>query len=218
LNSGVYQIVNRVSGKRYIGSATNLMSRFAVHRSMLSRGRHHSRHLQNAWAKYGQASFEFHPVLICKPCDLLFYEQRALDVLQPEYNLSPSARNALGVRWSDEARQRHSALQQSRPTRLGKKHTPEARRRISLAKMGNTATKGKPRNAAAVAATAAAHRGMKRSPETRAKIAAKARGRKWTDEAKAKLSATLTGRKLSEQHRQTLIGNKRAAKRKESQQ
>ena len=194
--AGVYEIYNSVNGKRYIGSAVNMERRFAVHRHSLLRGKHHSRYLQNACGKYGFETFIFRPLLICSKSELLFYEQRAFDVLRPEYNVCPKAGNALGVRWTDEARARHSVLQKANPAFGGRKHTPESLKKLSLSKLGNTHTKGKKRNPDAVAKTAAAHTGMKRSAETRAKIAARAKGRQWTDGAKAKLSATL--RQLSD--------------------
>lgn len=182
MGSGVYEIRNVINGNRYIGSAKNFDSRRRAHFWSLRRGKHHNRHLQFAWNKYGEEAFEFIPLIVCEVSDLICYEQRALDVLKPEYNLSPTAGNTLGVKFS-----------------------AEVRARMSAAKLGNTATKGKPRDPIAIAKTAAAHRGMKRSAETREKISEKAKGRKWTDEAKAKLSASTKGKKKP--FRAYLIGN-----------
>jgi group I intron endonuclease len=178
--SGVYEIVNTENGQRYIGSAVSLCGRFAVHRHGLTIGKHHSRYLQRSWDKYGSESFQFRPLLICAPKDLLFYEQRAIDALRPEYNLAKVAGNCLGVRWSAEARARKSAEQKAKPSFAGRKHRLETIALMSALKMGNTATKGKKRSPEAVAATAAAHRGMKRSAETRRRLseAAKRRWRK----------------------------------------
>lgn len=50
-SSGIYEIVNTINGKRYVGSAVSLKRRWVDHRRDLRAGKHHSRHLQNAWAK-----------------------------------------------------------------------------------------------------------------------------------------------------------------------
>lgn len=214
MKTGIYEIVNSVDGKRYIGSAANFRARFSSHLTRLRQGVHHSRKLQNAWNKHGSEVFEFRRLLLCLPSDLLMYEQIAMDALLPEYNVAPKAGSCIGMKWSDEAKARIS----SRPNdhMKGRKHSPETIALMSAARMGNTATKGKARNRKAVAASASAHVGMKRSPETCAKIAAKATGRIWTDEAKAKLSATLTGRKMSDEARSKLVGNQRASGRKQT--
>jgi group I intron endonuclease len=173
LDTGIYEIVNTVNGKRYVGSASTIKGRWAVHRHGLARGIHHSRYLQAAWNKHGAEAFEFRRLLLCDKQNLFMYEQIAFDALRPEYNLAPIARSTVGVKWSAEAKARIA----SRPNdhMKGRKHSAETLARMSAAKRGNTATKGKTRNPAAVAATAAAHRGMKRSPETRARIAEKQR-------------------------------------------
>jgi predicted GIY-YIG superfamily endonuclease len=56
---GIYMILNCVNGKLYIGCATYLRKRKAAHRCELSKGEHHSEHLQRAWKKYGERAFEF---------------------------------------------------------------------------------------------------------------------------------------------------------------
>jgi group I intron endonuclease len=169
VSSGVYEIVNTVDGKRYVGSASDIKGRWAVHRHGLSRGKHHSRYLQAAWNKHGGDQFVFRALLFCDKPNLLLYEQAAMDALSPEYNLAKFASSCLGVKWSDEAKERIA----SRPNDhfKGRKHSAETLALMSAAQRGNTATKGKPRNPEAAAKTAAAHRGMKRSEETRARIA-----------------------------------------------
>jgi group I intron endonuclease len=211
MNTGIYEIINRENGKRYVGSAVNMRGRFAVHRTMLVKGGHHSRRLQRSWNKRGAEAFEFRPLLWCARKDLLLYEQIAIDGLSPEYNICKIAGSCLGVRWTDEARARKSAQEQANPKFAGRKHTDESKALISAANRGMTSpTKGKPRSPAAVAATAAAHLGMKRSDETRAKIAAKATGRKRSLESIEKGAAKRRGVALAPEHAAKLIGNKHA--------
>src|SRR5574343_274554 len=95
---GFYQILNAANGKRYVGSAKCFYTRKGKHFSALRLGQHHARHLQAAFQKYGIEAFSFDVLLVCAQEDLLFYEQRAIDVLRPEYNSSPTAGNTLGVR------------------------------------------------------------------------------------------------------------------------
>lgn len=58
----IYKIRNVVNQKFYVGSTTNMYERTRNHRTRLRRGRHHSRHLQAAWNKYGEECFVFEVV------------------------------------------------------------------------------------------------------------------------------------------------------------
>jgi group I intron endonuclease len=55
----IYKIRNVVNGKFYVGSTTNTRERFRNHRKMLRSNRHHCRHLQASWNKYGEDCFKF---------------------------------------------------------------------------------------------------------------------------------------------------------------
>lgn len=60
---GIYAIVNKLTGERYVGQARNMRQRISNHIQELDRGRHFikikRRWLQEAWIKYGKQSFEF---------------------------------------------------------------------------------------------------------------------------------------------------------------
>lgn len=56
---GIYQIRNIQNDHFYIGSAVDLRRRKRRHFSELRHNRHNNKHLQAAWNKYGEASFEF---------------------------------------------------------------------------------------------------------------------------------------------------------------
>lgn len=174
--SGIYEIVNVVNGKRYVGSAVNLKQRRSQHFSALRRGVHHNITLARAWVKYGEHGFEFRVIEWCPPEILIQREQFYIDE-RAEYNCSPTAGSTLGYRFTDEAKAK-----------------------ISVANKGKT--KGRKRDREAVEKTAAAHRGRTRTAETRAKIAEKAKGRKFIrdDAYRAKLSERLKGRPKSPEH------------------
>lgn len=56
---GIYQILCKKSGRIYVGSSKCVNSRWAGHKELLRAGKHHSRHLQRAWNKYGIENFVF---------------------------------------------------------------------------------------------------------------------------------------------------------------
>jgi group I intron endonuclease len=77
--SGIYQIRCMPTGKIYIGSAVDLRERWEHHRQSLRRGDHRNLHLQNAWDKYGEASFEFSVLELVDVPALLSAEQKWID-------------------------------------------------------------------------------------------------------------------------------------------
>lgn len=107
-NTGVYCWRNIRNGKRYVGSAARgFKARWWVHIAELKTGRHHSRHLQHAWDKYGSRSFVFQILERCPPERCLEREQWWLDhfdAADPEkgYNMSPTVSSRLGMKSSAE--------------------------------------------------------------------------------------------------------------------
>ena len=87
-------------------------------------------------------------------------------------------------------------------SRRGRRHSEEARAKMSEAKRGeNHPMYGKKHSAEARAKMSEAHKGKKLSAETRAKLSEALRGRKFSEEHRAKISEALRGRKLSEEHK-----------------
>lgn len=90
---GVYQILNTVNGKRYIGSTVNLRTRRNDHWRALKQRNHYNHYLQNAWNRYGKKSFSFEVLeYILDPKQLIEREQHYFDILKPKYNLSLMAK------------------------------------------------------------------------------------------------------------------------------
>jgi predicted GIY-YIG superfamily endonuclease len=106
--SGIYVIINLQNGKRYIGSAVDMKQRLREHRSMLQRGKHHNKHLQNAYNKYGIKSFTLVPLELCDSDQLIVREQHYLDTEKPEYNKCPVAGSTRGRYLSEETRRKIS--------------------------------------------------------------------------------------------------------------
>jgi len=179
---GVYQIRNQINGKGYVGSSTNMAKRWQIHLSRLRRKIHCNAYLQNAFDKYGETAFEFSVLEEAKPEDLLEREQDYLDLLCPEYNLSPIAGSAMGCKRSLEARRKIS------DTMRGRTLSAEHRRRMSEARRGE-------RNY---------NYGKHLSEETRSKIGVALRGRTLSEETRHKMSEAQRGRVFSKEHRRKL--------------
>jgi len=64
---GVYAIVHRETGRRYIGSSKNIERRWYEHTRLLGMGKHRSLHIQHAWSRYGASAFEF---VVLETCDV----------------------------------------------------------------------------------------------------------------------------------------------------
>lgn len=137
LNTGIYEIRNVKNGRRYIGSAVNVSKRWREHLRQLEEGKHHSRFMQRCWAKNGGENFIFRVILACRQEDLIMYEQRAIDVINPQYNSNPMAASMLGHKHSPESRNKMSASRAKDFSPMtGKRHTEETCRKISEAKRG----------------------------------------------------------------------------------
>lgn len=229
MTSGIYCITNTKNKKRYIGSSSNINKRLHEHRTLLRKGKHHSRHLQAAWDKYGEEAFSFDLVCTCEPEDLLAQEQFWIDSFQAAndkygYNIALKAGSNLGVKLSSETRAKISAAgfgrRASDETRAklsvalrGKKRTDETRARISAA------TSEVMQRPGAREKLSAAAKGRKLSPEAREKISAANLGRKMSDKARAALLAASVGKKLSDETKAKLsayrLGRKHTAEARE---
>lgn len=176
MGSGIYQIRNRMNGKRYIGSARNLRHRWQDHLSALRRRQHGNRHLQRAFGKHGEQAFEF-TVLehIEDVLQLIEREQHFLDTLNPEYNIALVARSPM----------------------LGRHHTPEARAKMSEVWMGH------PVSVEVRAKMSEAKRGERNpfygkhlSEEHRGKISEALKGRPCSEETRQKIGEASRNRSI----------------------
>lgn len=66
------------------------------------RGKNSTPHLQNAFKKYGIRSFAFIILTIVEPSMLVAWEQLAIDLMRPRYNILQMAGNLQGFKWSPE--------------------------------------------------------------------------------------------------------------------
>ena len=96
---GIYQILNKINGKLYIGSTSeSFRKRFNLHKYHLRNDKHKNSHLQYAWNKYGEESFEFSIIEISEiKEEVLDREQYYIDSFDFEnlYNINPFASGGL---------------------------------------------------------------------------------------------------------------------------
>lgn len=112
LDSGVYIIVNLVTGMVYVGSSIHLDARMKQHRCDLLAGRHCNVHLQRSWNKYGSAAFLFWVIEFVSPERVIEREQYYIDLLDAVgsgYNQAPNAGSLAGYSPTEEHRHRVSA-------------------------------------------------------------------------------------------------------------
>jgi group I intron endonuclease len=85
--SGVYQILCKSTGHRYIGSAENIDDRWAEHLRVLKRGKHPNKALQDAWTTAGENDFDWTVLELAPEDQLVEKEEHYLETLKPELNL-----------------------------------------------------------------------------------------------------------------------------------
>lgn len=220
---GIYVIKNTTNGKCYVGSAISLRRRKFDHFTALQKGYHKNPRLQNAFNKYGVDAFEFSIIeLVSDKTLLIEREQHYIDTLHPEYNISPTAGNTLGMIATEEARQKMSLAHKLRwegmdpETRQGYRERAQARNILGRgkklspehrAKVGE-AGKGRIQTPEKRAKLSALQKGRIKSPQERANLSAGhkglpsgMKGKKHTEEAKAKVRAARTGKPLSPETR-----------------
>tara|TARA_R110000868_G_scaffold302632_1_gene563138 strand:+ start:446 stop:1309 length:864 start_codon:yes stop_codon:yes gene_type:complete len=180
----IYKIINLVNDKFYVGSTTNKKVRFRQHRKLLRGNRHHCKHLQAAWNKYGEEKFSF--VVIEEIADgrslqeieeiylmqhvgkpYCYNTGRSADA--PWRNAPPEATPNFGRTMRQEQKEQISATLKAfyaenyhNHPRVGKTHSKETKQRIREAKLANPTR---------------AWLGKQRSEETKKKVGNAQRGK-----------------------------------------
>jgi group I intron endonuclease len=118
--AGVYALICKVTNRFYIGSSVYLGARLLDYMQPAYLAQLVNRPILKALRKYGVNNWIFIVLETCQASVVLEREQYWLDLLEPEYNLSPTAGSTLGVAVSVEARAK------LRAAHLGKTHSLEA--------------------------------------------------------------------------------------------
>lgn len=147
---GIYKFVNNANGKFYIGSTVVGKDRWYGHKSALRANRHHNKHLQRAWNKYGEKSFKFQ---VIEKLDehinedqIIPYEQKWLDLFFEQcpnllYNMCRIADRGPGMRGKKHSEKTKKKISKTKKgVKLGPQ-TEEHKRKVSLAHKGKKWTK-----------------------------------------------------------------------------
>jgi len=189
--SGIYEIRNFTNGKLWIGQSVNIKARCRQHRTDL-RLKQSSPHLQSAWDKYGENSFQFSVLELCEVIDLDVKETYWIGFYKSSereygYNIERFPQGT-GPR-SPEFREKLSKVKKGTPCSIkGYKcfYNPqtkqETRSKESLA-LPWVPGRG-PAKLEAVAKRAKANTGKKRTPETCRRIAIGNTGKTWSEETR----------------------------------
>jgi group I intron endonuclease len=182
----VYQILNLVNGKFYVGSTINTTARWRTHLRKLRRGNHHCPHLQAAWVKYGEESFSFNVIKTCAVADVNKLEQEFLDQHHGSehcYNLAKYVDNSnRGIQLQDSHKKAISTalkdyFRLNGSFNTGRKHSEEAKALMSKNRSG-----------------------IPVSPEKKEKLRVANLGKKYGEETRKKLSLLRKGKQKSEEH------------------
>lgn len=183
-DSGVYQLLNTVTGKSYVGSSSRLRKRRAEHLKAIANGTHHSQKMRASAAKHGPEVFTFSILEHCPAQDLISRERywmEAFNAVEAGYNVRPDPASNRGVKPTAEMRRKMSDAAKGK---FVPKHVRDA---MAASAAGRDMSKP-------VAASAEARRGKQLPKATREKISAANVGRPKTPEHVAKVSAALRGR------------------------
>ncbi len=127
---GIYCIKNTINDEFYIGSSYHIYKRRNRHFSELKNNKHKNYKLQMLYNLYGKESFIFSIIEVVKVKEnLVEREQYYINFLKPEININLIANSSLGVKRSDETKEK------IRQANLGLKH-PEWRNRIKSEAQG----------------------------------------------------------------------------------
>jgi len=200
--TGIYKITNTINNKCYIGSSTKINVRWSNHKSALKRNKHTNKHLQTSYNNHGLASFTYEVLLYCDVKDLLFYEQRAIDKYNPEYNMNTFAERH---NHTEASKKKMSIAAMGKQRNLGNKHTEETKQKLREAGLRQVVSEK------AINSMIAANTGKSRSIETKQKISIIHKGKTVSGESRQKISIANIGKIVSEETKQKMkhAANKR---------
>lgn len=117
MNSGIYVLVNKRNGKRYVGRTVNFHKREITHYWLLRSHRHFNIHLQRAWDQGDE--FDFQIIEECEPSrcnEREIYWISEYNTMNSEYgyNLCEGGKTTTGYKFSEEAKKKISAKASNR--------------------------------------------------------------------------------------------------------
>ena len=166
MTCGIYAIINKSTGKMYIGQSINIERRFKHHINHLNKGNHPNNYLQNVWNKYGEDDFNFNILLKCSENELDDEERKLI-------NLYGTYKGGYNFTWGGDFNPM--------------KH-PEIAKKVGESK------KGRPLSDETKKKISEANKGKHHSDETKKKISEKLKGRVFSNETRKKMSDANKGK------------------------
>jgi len=112
---GVYALVNKVTGKYYIGSSINLYNRIRDYYSPWYISTYPGLIISKAITKYGFINFSVLVIETCTPETVTEREQYYLDEYDPHYNILKLAYRPVGFKHTEESK---AKMRESNKTRI----------------------------------------------------------------------------------------------------
>lgn len=130
---GIYQLVNKDTGERYIGQSENLNHRKACHKYDLQNNRHRNHKLQSAYNK-NPDSISFEILCVCEKEDLDSLEKYYIKKYKRQgvvYNITEGGRKGFAqaeesIKKMSEAKKGNKSMNGIKLTEEWKKHLSEA--------------------------------------------------------------------------------------------
>lgn len=115
---GIYKIENIVTKKCYIGQSKDIYHRWTKHKTALRSNTHCNRHLQSSWNKYGENSFDFSILKLCKQEELDYFEKlfiKKYNTIENGYNLDAGGNGVQGFKHTKEQLEKMIKIQNPFP-------------------------------------------------------------------------------------------------------
>jgi group I intron endonuclease len=196
---GIYKITNPTKGI-YIGQSVNIEKRFKTYKLNNCKSQ---RALYNSFLKYGITKHKFEILCECNIEELNDkerYYQDLYSVLNGKglnCRLTTSKDKSGHLSMFTKIKIKESNIGKN----LGKKHTDEAKVKISKSSKGNKHNLGKKLSEEHKLKISLSGKGRKHSEKSILKMSLSKKGTKLSEEHKQKLSLSHTGKKLSEEHK-----------------
>lgn len=200
----LYQAVNRVNGKRYVGiTKQGLPTRVYKHLYKARNGQGYR--LGAAIRKYGEDAIVFSTLVVCPDYRYaLDAEMAYIAATKPEYNVTAGGEGVLGLQMSEETRAKLGAANKGNKYWVGRKHKPETMEKLRqrmIGTVGHWRGKKRPDMVEKTRARMLANHprywaGKKRSPKTIAKIVATKKANPYPRTEKQRAAEQVNSKKM----------------------